>query len=42
MKWVAETRAFDDAFHREGEPRPHYRPLVSILESFTQTEIQRR
>ena len=42
MKWVAETRAFDDAFHREGEPRPHYWPLVSILESFTQTEIQRR
>src|SRR6266446_1050981 len=42
VKWVAETKAFDEAFHREGGPRPHYRPLVSILESFTQTEIQRR
>ena len=42
VKWVAETKAFDEAFHREGGPRPHYRSLVSILESFTQTEIQRR
>src|SRR5438552_18693605 len=42
VKWVPETAAFDEAFLREGGPRPHYRPLVSILESFTQTEIQRR
>ena len=42
VKWVPETAAFDEAFLREGGPRPHYRPLVSILESFTQTEIERR
>ncbi len=42
MKWVPEAKAFDEAFHQEGGPRPHYRPLVSILESFTQTEIERR
>ena len=42
VKWVPETNAFDEAFLRGGGPRPHYRPLVSILESFTQTEIDRR
>src|SRR5438046_9285277 len=42
MKWVPETRAFDEAFDKTGAPRAHYRPLVSILESFTQTEIERR
>jgi uncharacterized circularly permuted ATP-grasp superfamily protein len=42
MKWVPETKAFDEAFDREGRPRPHYRPLVSILESFSPGEIERR
>src|SRR2546422_1091268 len=42
MKWVPETRAFDEAFDKAGTPRQHYRPLVSILESFTQDEIERR
>jgi uncharacterized circularly permuted ATP-grasp superfamily protein len=42
MKWVLETRAFDEAFDKTGAPRQHYRPLVSILESFTQDEIERR
>jgi len=42
MKWVPETRAFDEAFDKTGAPRQHYRPLVSILESFTQDEIERR
>ena len=42
MKWLPETKAFDEAFGREGGARAHYRPLVSILESFTQTEIERR
>src|SRR5437660_538416 len=36
MKWVPETRAFDEAFDKTGAPRQPYRPLVSILESFTQ------
>jgi uncharacterized circularly permuted ATP-grasp superfamily protein len=42
MKWVPETKAFDEAFERGGAPRQHYRPIVSILESFTQGEIERR
>ena len=32
MKWVPETRAFDEAFDKTGAPRQHYRPLVSILD----------
>jgi len=42
VRWLPETKAFDEAFGREGGARAHYRPLVSILESFTQTEIERR
>ncbi len=42
VKWVPETRAYDEAFDRTGTPRPHYRSLVSALESFTLTEIGRR
>ena len=42
VKWLPEKKAFDEAFDGGGTPRPHYRPLVSILESFTQDEIERR
>ena len=42
VKWVPETHAFDEAFDRTAVPRPHYRGLVSTLESFTLTEIGRR
>jgi uncharacterized circularly permuted ATP-grasp superfamily protein len=42
VKWVPEKKAFDEAFDRNGAARQHYRPLVSILESFTQGEIERR
>ena len=42
MKWVPESRGFDEAFDAAGTPRRHYRPLISILESFTQTEVDRR
>jgi uncharacterized circularly permuted ATP-grasp superfamily protein len=42
MKWVPEKKAFDEAFEGSVAARPHYRPLVSILESFTQGEIERR
>ncbi len=42
MKWVPEKKAFDEAFDGSGTARQHYRPLVSILESFTQSEIERR
>jgi uncharacterized circularly permuted ATP-grasp superfamily protein len=39
---VPETTAYDEAFDRTGAPRQHYRALVSTLESFTLTEIDRR
>src|SRR5712692_2394471 len=42
VKWVPEKKAFDEAFDGSGTARQHYRPLVSILESFTQSEIERR
>jgi uncharacterized circularly permuted ATP-grasp superfamily protein len=42
VKWVPETGAYDETFDRTAAPRPHYRPLVTTLESFTQTEIDRR
>src|SRR6266850_941143 len=42
VKWLPEKKAFDEAFDRNGAARQHYRPLVSILESFTQGEIERR
>jgi uncharacterized circularly permuted ATP-grasp superfamily protein len=42
VKWVTETTAYDEAFDRTATPRSHYRALVSTLESFTLTEIDRR
>jgi uncharacterized circularly permuted ATP-grasp superfamily protein len=42
MKWVPDTTAYDETFDRAAAPRPHYRPLVATLESFTQAEIDRR
>src|SRR5215831_13898200 len=42
VKWLPEKKAFDEAFDRDGAARQHYRPLVSILEGFTQGEIERR
>ncbi|HYE92612.1 MAG TPA: circularly permuted type 2 ATP-grasp protein [Terriglobales bacterium] len=42
MKWVPETRGFDEAFDAAGAPRGHYHALISLLESFTQDEVERR
>ena len=42
MKWVPDTTAYDETFDRSAAARPHYRPLVTTLESFTLTEIARR
>jgi uncharacterized circularly permuted ATP-grasp superfamily protein len=42
MKWVPDTSAYDETFDRSAAPRPHYRPLVATLESFTLAEIDRR
>jgi uncharacterized circularly permuted ATP-grasp superfamily protein len=42
VKWVPETTAYDEAFEKPASPRPHYRGLVTTLESFTLDEIGRR
>src|SRR5215510_7530493 len=42
VQWVVDQEAFDEVFERPAAPRPHYAPLVSILESFTQGELDRR
>ena len=42
MKWVPDRTAYDETFDRTAAPRPHYRPLVTTLESFTLAEIDRR
>ena len=42
MRWAVEDSTFDEVFERPATPRSHYGPLVSILESFTQPELDRR
>jgi uncharacterized circularly permuted ATP-grasp superfamily protein len=42
VQWVVESSAFDEVFERPAAPRGHYAALVSVLESFTQTELDRR
>jgi uncharacterized circularly permuted ATP-grasp superfamily protein len=42
VKWVPETSTYDEAFEKPAAPRPHYRGLVTTLESFTLEEIGRR
>jgi len=41
VKWVPDTTAYDETFDKTAAARPHYRPLVAPLESFTQSEIDR-
>jgi uncharacterized circularly permuted ATP-grasp superfamily protein len=42
MKWVAPRGGFDEVFDPRGEARAHYAPLISILESFTKEDVERR
>jgi uncharacterized circularly permuted ATP-grasp superfamily protein len=42
VKWNPACDGFDEAFSAEGTPRRHYQALVSMLESFTQAEVDRR
>jgi uncharacterized circularly permuted ATP-grasp superfamily protein len=42
MKWVTTEQGFSEIFTPAGTPRPHYGPLISSLESFTRTEVDRR
>ena len=42
MNWVTAAEGWSEVFTPEGPPRPHYQPLITILESFTRTDIDRR
>jgi uncharacterized circularly permuted ATP-grasp superfamily protein len=42
MNWGTSDSGFDELFESAGSPRPHYAPLISILESFTREDIERR
>jgi len=42
MNWAAATSGYDEVFDHGGRPRSHYAPLISILESFTNEDVERR
>jgi len=42
MKWVTPKTGFDEVFDARGQARPHYAALISILESFTKEDVERR
>ena len=42
MKWVTPRSGFDEVFDPRGQARPHYAALISILESFTKEDVERR
>src|SRR5262249_3245190 len=42
MNWATATSGFDEVFDPAGQPRPHYAPLISVLESFTREDRDRR
>src|SRR5215475_9444227 len=42
MKWVAASSGYDEVFETGGRPRSHYSSLISILDSFTAEDVERR
>ena len=42
MNWETAATGYDEVFDATHRPRPHYSRLVSILESFTREDIERR
>jgi uncharacterized circularly permuted ATP-grasp superfamily protein len=42
MKWVAPKSGFDEVFDARGHARAHYAAIISILESFTKEDVERR
>ncbi len=42
MDWLPETQGFDEIFGADGSPRPHYAPLLEILDSLDERELGRR
>jgi uncharacterized circularly permuted ATP-grasp superfamily protein len=42
MNWGAAASGYDEVFDADRQPRPHYSRLISILESFTREDVERR
>ncbi|MCF7675401.1 MAG: circularly permuted type 2 ATP-grasp protein [Akkermansiaceae bacterium] len=42
MKWTTGLTGFDEAFTRDGKPRPHYKSVVQALGALTDEQIQYR
>ncbi|HYB44736.1 MAG TPA: circularly permuted type 2 ATP-grasp protein [Candidatus Methylomirabilis sp.] len=42
MNWPGVPSGYDEVFEEAGRPRPHYAHLLSILESFTAEDVERR
>jgi uncharacterized circularly permuted ATP-grasp superfamily protein len=42
MDWVAASSGYDEVFETGGRPRSHYASLISILDSFTLEDVERR
>ena len=42
MDWVAASSGYDEVFETGGRPRSHYASLISILDSFTMEDVERR
>jgi uncharacterized circularly permuted ATP-grasp superfamily protein len=42
MNWGAATSGYDEVFDAERRPRAHYARLISILETFTREDVERR
>jgi len=42
MDWAAASSGYDEVFETGGQPRAHYASLISILDSFTAEDVERR
>jgi len=42
MNWAPATTGYDEVFDTDGRPRSHYGPLISILDSLTPEDVERR
>jgi uncharacterized circularly permuted ATP-grasp superfamily protein len=42
VRWAPPAPGFDEVFAPDGQPRPHYAPLLSLLEGFTRDDVDRR
>ena len=42
MNWAPATTGYDEVFEADGRPRSHYAPLISIMDSLTPEDVERR